>query len=250
MVEYHTPERVVAYLHRLAECGINTIQARGDYHRILHWLELFRREGGQLHWIAQTASEMHDVFQNIRILASAGAMAIYHHGSNTDRFWVEGRIDEAEDYLKCMRDQGVRVGLATHHPEVIEYVEEKGWDLDFYMACFYNVNREVRESEIVANRQRAIDGGADDPFPSVNEDFRDDDPPRMIRVIQAVDKQCLAFKILGAGRRCGTPGDVADAFRYAYANIKPRDIVVVGMWQKYRDEIALNVGHVLDALDS
>lgn len=71
MREYFTRERVVAYLHKLQASGINTIQARGDYHRILYWLELFRREGGQLHWIAQTASEMHDVFQNIRVLAAA-----------------------------------------------------------------------------------------------------------------------------------------------------------------------------------
>jgi len=62
MREYFTSERVVAYLHSLQAGGVNTLQARGDYHRMLHWLELFRREGGQLHWIGQTASEMSDVF--------------------------------------------------------------------------------------------------------------------------------------------------------------------------------------------
>lgn len=249
MADFHTPERVVAHLKRLQECGINTILARGDYHRVLHWLELFRRAGGTLHWIAQTASEMHDVFQNIRIIAAAGAIGIYHHGSQTDRWWVEGCIDRVRDYLACMRDHGVRVGLGTHHPEVIEYAEEHDWDVDFYMASFYNVNRRIRQSDIVANRMAECANGRDDDVPTVDEDFRDGDPPRMIRVIQAVDRQCLAFKVLGAGRRCATQEDVAAAIRHAYATIKPQDAVVVGMWQKHRDEIALNTEYARNAME-
>ena len=247
MVDYHTPEHVVSYLRRLTECGIDTIQARGDYHRVVYWLELFKREGGRIQWIAQTASEMHDVFENIRVIAATGAIGIYLHGSRTDRLWLEGSIDKANDYLKCIRDQGVRVGLGTHTPEVIEYAEDRGWDIDFYMTCLYNPNRRIRESDIVAG-VLGSDSDEDDSRPTVDEDYRDEDPPRMCQLIQAVDKQCLAFKVLAAGRRCTTPQDVAAAFRYAYANIKPSDIVVVGMWQKYRDEIAMNVQHALEAL--
>jgi len=33
-------------------------------------------------------------------------------------------------------------GLGTHRPEVMAYVEEKGWDFDFYMASVYNLARE------------------------------------------------------------------------------------------------------------
>ena len=33
----------------------------------------------------------------------------------------------------------VRVDIGSHIPEVLDYVEEKGWDVDFYMACFYNL---------------------------------------------------------------------------------------------------------------
>ena len=235
MRDYFTAERVVEYLRRCEQAGINTVQARGDYHRVLHWLELHRREGGRLHWIAQTASEMHDVFQNIRVLAAAGAVGIYHHGSRTDRWWLEGTIDRVEDYLKCMRDCGVQVGLGTHIPEVIEYAEEKGWDLDFYMACLYNLNRQQRESALVSGRA------------DCDEKFYDDDPPAMCRVIQATQKPCLAFKVLAAGRRCATQDGVRDAFRFAFAHIKPTDAVVVGMFPKHLDQIALNVQHALDA---
>jgi hypothetical protein len=239
MRSYYTPDQVVAYLHHLQQAGINTLQARGDYHRILHWLELFRRQGGQLHWIAQTASEMSDVFQNIRVLAAAGAIGIYHHGTQTDRFWLEGQIDRTRDYLKCIRDTGVQVGLGTHTPEVIEYAEEQGWDVDFYMACLYNLNRKPRESALVSGKA-----------PASPEEFRADDPPRMCQVIRRTEKTCLAFKILGASRLCTTQQEVAAAFRFAFSNIKPKDAVVVGMFPKDEDQIALNVRYAMAACAS
>ena len=49
---------------------------------------------------------MHDVMQNVRILAAAGAIGIYHHGTQTDRFWQAGEIDRVEDYIKCMPCEG------------------------------------------------------------------------------------------------------------------------------------------------
>lgn len=240
MIDFFSAEQVVRYLHDLAAAGINTLQARGDYHRILHWLELFRREGGRLHWIAQTASEMSDVFQNIRVIAAAGAVGIYHHGSQTDKFWLEGRINEVEDYLKCMRDCGVQVGLGTHNPQVIEYAEEKEWDIDFYMACFYNLSRKPRESALVANRLKE----------NVQEEFLPEDPSAMCSVIRSTEKMCLAFKILAASRLCQDQQQVADAFEFAFQNIKPIDAVVVGMFPKETDQIALNIQHTVDALQS
>ena len=230
MRDYFTAEHVVAYLHHVQRAGINTLQARGDYHRVLHWVELFRREGGTLHWIAQTASEMHDGFQNIRVLAAAKTVGIYHHGTRTDRFWLEGGIDKVRDYLTCIRDSGVAVGLGTHTPEVIEYAEEKGWDIDFYMASFYNLSRKPRESVLV-------DGSSAAPA----EEFLAEDPPRMCRVIRQTDKTCLAFKVLGASRLCGTQAEVAQALQFAFANIKPQDAVVVGMFPKDLDQVTLNV---------
>ena len=238
MGEYYTPENVVATLHASQAAGVNTVQARGDYHRVLYWMELFRREGGQLHWIAQTASEMHDVFQNIRILAAAGTVGIYFHGSRTDAWWKEGRIDEVRDYLTCMRDCGVQVGLGTHIPEVIEYAEEHDWDVDFYMACLYNLSRTERESALVSGR----------PASAPTEQFLEQDPPRMLGVIRATPKQCLAFKILAASRRCGSQEEVAATFRSVFDSIKPIDAVVVGVFHKYVNQIALNVQHTCAAL--
>ncbi len=242
MREYFTDEQVVEYLLQLEAAGYNTLQARGDYHRILYWLELARRRGCGLQWIAQTASEMSDVFQNIRIISAAGAIGIYHQGTKTDNLWLQGKIEEVKPYLSCMRDCGVRVGLGTHIPEVIEYAEEHSWDVDFYMACFYNLSRKPRQSALVAQ-------AAKENCPAPREEFADADPAAMCRVIRATPKQCLAFKILGAGRRCSTQDDVRAAFGFAYGNIKPIDAVVVGMYPRCEDQIALNREYALQAME-
>ncbi|MFP4105092.1 MAG: hypothetical protein ACLFVU_03285 [Phycisphaerae bacterium] len=231
---YHA-ENVLKLYSEAEQAGVGTFLIRGDY-RMLNFLELYRRAGGGMNVISQTASEMHDVFQNIRVLAAAGIPAIYHHGSQTDRFWREGRIDETENYLKCMRDCGVAVGLATHQPEIIEYAEEKGWDIDFYMACFYNISRRPRHSSLVTG-QCSYD----------REEYLDEDREKMCGIIRRVDKPCLGFKILAAGRNCDTQQDVAAAFEYAYTNIKPQDACVVGIYTKQADQLQRNLQYAQEA---
>ena len=137
-----------------------------------------------------------------------------------------------------MRDCGVQVGLGSHIPEVIEYAEERGWNVDFYMTCFYNLSRDERESALVSGDRAA----------ATRERFLEEDPPRMAQTIQATPKTCLAFKILAASRHCGSQAEVAEAFRFAFEQIKPTDAVVVGMYQKHLDQVSLNVEHVRAAL--
>ncbi|MFP3937880.1 MAG: hypothetical protein ACLFVW_06025 [Phycisphaerae bacterium] len=231
MRQYYTDENVLALYDQAEQAGLRTLLIRGDF-RMLNWIELYRRSGGTMDVFSQTASEMHDIFQNIRILAAAGVKGIYHHGSQTDKFWRQGRIDEVNDYLKCMRDCGVAVGLGTHQPEIIEYAEDAGWDIDFYMACFYNISRKPRDSSIVTGKV-AYEG----------EEYLAEDRDRMTATIRATDKTCFGFKILAAGRNCSTQDEVAEAFRYAYANIKPTDALVIGLFPRDRDELALNLQH-------
>ena len=106
------------------------------------------------------------------------------------------------------------------------------------MACFYNLSRIDRESALVT--------GAEVRYSEAP--FCPEDPPRMCETIRATPRQCLAFKILGAGRRCSTQEDVAAAFKFAFENVKPTDAVVVGVFPKHVDQVGLNVGHALAAL--
>jgi len=55
-----------------------------------------------------------------------------------------------------------------------------------------------------------------------------------------VKQPCLGFKILGAGRLCSSQQTVRAAFQFAFANIKPTDGVIVGMFPWCFDEVSAN----------
>ena len=128
------------------------------------------------------------------------------------------------------------VGVSCHNPQVVEYVEEKGWDVDYYMTCFYRISRTREEA------RRELGGEA-----PLGEVFLEKDPVRMTAAVRQTGKPCLGFKILAAGRRTNTPKSVAQAFDFALANIKPTDAVIVGMYPRYRDEVRENAEHVVRA---
>lgn len=236
MRRYFTAGKILELFRRCEEVGINTFQARGDRHITRLYLE-YRQAGGSLQWIAQTASELRDLRANINRIAQFGAIAIYHHGTHLDNLWHAGQIDRARDILNFIRDTGLPAGLGTHIPEVVEYIEEKDWPVDFYMCCLYNLAPRPKRESIVH--------GADP-----KETFDPDDPPRMCRVIRQVKKPVLAFKVLAAGRRCAHRRDVEEAFAFAFRNIKPTDAIVVGMFPKYKDQPAENADIVRNILAS
>ena len=234
MVEYHTCENAVKLLFDCERNGINAMLSRGD-EIIFNIVRTFREQGGTLHWIGQTASEYPDPRENIRQIASLKPIAIYHHGSNTDNCWKEGTIDTVQDYLKAIRDTGCAVGLGTHMPEVLRYAEDNNWDVDFYMACVYNLSK-IQRNSLLAGGER------------VEEPFDDPDRDVMCEFIRSTSKPCLAFKILGSGRKCNSPGQVREAFQFAFDRIKPIDAVVVGLFQKHKDQVAEDCGIVREVL--
>ncbi len=235
MLRYYTMPRLLALLDECWRQGINTVQTRGDHHTTRLYLE-HRENGGQLQWIAQTASEYRDIFANINKIAAYEASAMYHHGTHTDNSWHEGKIDQVQDYLKAIHDHGLPAGLGTHIPEVIAYAEEHGWETDFYMACFYSLARTYKAAPMVDKQQ------------AEKELYPDGDPDRMTMMIRQTNKPCLGFKILAANRKCETQECVKSAFDYAYANIKPTDGVVVGMFPKYTNQVEQNVRYAREAM--
>jgi len=227
MAEYYTAERVVQTLFDAERAGITAMVSRGD-RIVMGWVDEYRNRGGAMHWIVQTATEWGDIPDNIRQIAKHHPIAVYHHGSYTDELWKAGRIDEIQEYLKIIRDLGLQVGICSHIPEVLEYCEERSWDIDFYMACCYNISRVERQSLLAGGKR-------------VEEPFIEEDRDRMCRFVCETDKTCLLFKILAAGRKCGSSEEVREAFRFVFAHIKPNDAVVVGVFPKYKDQISENV---------
>ena len=234
MRDYHTVENVVATLLRAQQCGINTMQSRGD-EIIFEIVRAFRDAGGAMHWFVQTASEMPDLFVNIRDIAALDPIGIYWHGSMTDRMWKKGRIDKAKDYLKAIRDTGKLVGIASHMPEVLRYIEAEGWDVDFYMVCLYNLSKIDRQSAIVTGKH-------------VQEPFDDADRDLACDFIRATAKPCIAYKALAASRKCTSEADIRAALAFAYERIKPGDIIDIGVFQKHSDQVSTDARIARDIL--
>ncbi len=227
MVQYYTMPRLQECLQECWRNGINTVQSRGDRHQMRMYLE-HRLRGGQLHWIAQSASEFADIRANISEIARFQASAIYHHGTHTDNSWHTGKIDAVADIVKCIKDHGLPAGVGTHIPGVVLYAEEHGWETDFYMCCFYNLARGYKSAPAVEQNAYTRDR------------FPPEDPERMTAVMRQVSKPCLGFKIMAASRRCGTPEQTRQAFEYAFARIKATDAVVVGVFQRDKNQVAEN----------
>ena len=229
MRDFFTTETIKNTLRHCEECGINTYQLRADRH-IMRILREYRQQGGKLQWIAQTAPEFASFESNVNQIVQMGAIAIYFHGSTVDKLFRAGNYAEIERCLKILRDTGKVVGLATHMPEVIRYSEEHGWDVDFYMACVYNISKVERD------------------VPYGREPFFESDIPLMYEAIRSTPKPCLAFKILGASRRCATQETVKAAFEEAYREIKPIDGVIVGVYPKNLDQVALNCSYAEEGI--
>ena len=212
-------------LGRCEASGINTCQMGAI--QIEELLRAHYAEGGQLQWIATFYSRPGQGKEELaRILKmEPRPIGAQHFGATSDRLMREGKIDQALDTLKMFRDAGLMVGLCSHNHEVIDYAESKGWDVDFYQCSFYH------STDGLKPKQRG-------------EVFEDETRQAMVKTIQQVSKPCIAYKVLAGNRHCQTPADVERALRFAYEHIKPSDVVLVGMWQKYKDQVAENVSFV------
>jgi len=66
----------------------------------------------------------------------------------------------------------------------------------------------------------------------------------MFKVVRAVKKPCLVYKVLAAGRRIGSKTEVRDCFKTALETIKPTDAMIVGMYQQFGDQVGENAAMV------
>jgi len=227
MTEYFAADaaRARQLLSRCEQLGINTGQMGSP--RMEEVLRAHYAEGGTLQWIATFYSKPGEGKDELaRILKmQPRPIGVQHFGNTSDALMRSGKIDRARETLKMLRDSGLLVGLCSHNHEVIDYAENKGWDVDFYQCCLY----------------RSAFGLA--PDGQRRETYEEADRQAMLRTIRQVSKPCIAYKVLAANRHCGRPADVAAAIRFAIEHIKPSDVILLGMWQKYKDQVAENVGY-------
>jgi hypothetical protein len=221
MREWYTQDRVCEVLHQATRFGINAFNYVDMQRAPQDWAR-FVSEGGKMHLLPQvTAND--DAAELVRRLRPLG---LQRQGEVVDKAWQNGQMDTVREWCKKVRDLGVLVGVGTHKPEIIAYIEEKGWDVDFYAGCVYNRTRTPDEWGKVLNGEMMEMPG---------DIYLQSDPPRMYHVMRQTSKPCFAFKILAAGRI--PDRGIEQAFRNAFESIKPIDGVYVGMFPRVKDEV-------------
>lgn len=229
MREWMTPERVMEILRRCEQAGLRSWQLHNDP-KLLDCLRRYKAEGGQMHCFS--LSDYQDPVASVKELAKQGVVGVVHHGERSDRYFREKSMDNVRDFINATHDAGLLAGVSMHNPAVLDFVESKGWDADFYMTCVYRRSRLPEE-------QRAEFGEA-----VVGEPYFEKDPERMCKMIRQTKKTCFAFKILAAGRDIKTKPAIERAFQFVFDHIKPQDGVIVGMFPRFKDEITENAALV------
>jgi hypothetical protein len=224
MRDWYTPDQVCEILHRANSYGINAFNFV-NVERSPQDLARFEAEGGKAHLIAQVMAK-DDAAAMVRDLKP---LALQRRGEEIDAAFRKGDMASEREWCKKARDLGVLVGVGTHKPEVIDMVESQGWDIDFYSGCVYNRTRSPEEWRKVLNGELLEMPG---------DIYLQSDPARMYKAMRQTSKTCFAFKILAAGRI--PDNGVEQAFRTAYASIKPHDGVYVGMFPRIKDEVREN----------
>ena len=224
MRDWYTREKVCEVLHRANSFGINAFNFV-NVPRSKEDLACFQGEGGRMHLIMQmTAND-----DPATLASQLKPLAMQRRGEEIDLAFRNGTMASEREWCKRVRDLGVMVGVGTHKPEVIAMVEEQGWDVDFYAGCVYNRTRTDEEWRKVLNGE----------LPEMSREvYIQSDPARMYKVIRQASKPCFAFKILAAGRV--DDDKVEQAFRTAYASIKPNDGVYIGVFPRIKDEVKIN----------
>ena len=229
MREYFTEERTAEFLLKCQSEGITAWQY--DYtDKAVAALRIARSKGLKLNLICLHAERSHDAPIK-KVIDDTGPIAMVHHGGVTDAMFRAGQQQKVRDFVKKVHDAGLLAGVSAHNPDNIKRIADEGWENDLFMTCFYYVTRPREDQEKLLGKV------------TVGEPFFKSDPEDMTKVVKQVKQPCLGFKILAAGRSCWSKYSVEKAFKFALANIKPTDGVIVGLFPEFYDEVRADAGY-------
>lgn len=249
MMEWFSDDRIVKFLLDCEGSGINTWQASYN-DRMPQQFPRIRGAGCNIQWICLAASWHLDpklprtieavvdgTIQCAQAAAKMKPIGIAFHGWATDLLYREQKLDRVKEFVDRVHDLGIAAGISTHNPVILDALESKGWDNDFYMASLHYLSR------------RPDDWKRDIGSTPFGEVYIASDPPKMCDAVRRVKKPCLVYKVLAAGRQCGSPKAVRAAFDFVYGNIKPIDATIIGLYPKfYPDQIAEDTRMVREIL--
>ena len=223
MIAYYTPERIRETWVRAWDAGINTMITNNETPHVIQTTAEYLAEGGPLQWIGQISSRN---FPNMQAAISRavdiGCKAAYLHGGFVDGLYKEKNEKALRAYIRHGQSLGIPTGVAGHKPEVHDWVDSLDL-VDFHVVCFFNCG--------------SLHSG-------LGHKFKLADAFHAVECIKRLKKPCIGYKIMGAGRI-----DPAMSFEFAFENIKPNDVVNVGMHRGDKDDmVEENVAHVRKVL--
>jgi hypothetical protein len=198
---YYTDEKIMQILDEAAECGLTVVASPPEERWIKIWDEYRAKSGRLKHWLSQCDRGPEYMVTDIDRSIRAGAASVFIQGARVEDQFKEGRFDVLRSWIDRIKDAGLPAGAAAHWPEVHPELQKRGFPLDFYYQCLYNVSK--AESYAPAEREKAV------------------------ATIAVLEKPVIAYKILAAGRVSASEG-----FEYAFNHIKPKDGVCVGIFAR------------------
>jgi hypothetical protein len=211
MVAYYSVDRILETWERAKTAGINTFITNNETDHVVQAVKAYLRAGGTLQWIAQVACRKHpNMFAAVDEAVKIGCCALYFHGGYVDECYHSKDEKSLRSWCEHARSAGIPVGVAGHAPEVHYWVNSLGF-ADFHAVPFFNCG--------------SLHDGK-------GERFRLADIAPAIACIRQIRKPCISYKVMGAGRI-----DPKMAFEHAFANIKPTDVVNVGMHRGDKDHM-------------
>ena len=211
MVSYYTVERIKETWARAEAAGINTMVTNNETPHVIRAVREYLADGGPLQWIAQLNDRTYaDMFEAIDVAAEIGAKGAYFHGGAIDNLYVEKGADTMRAWSEHARERGILAGVAAHDPEAHLWVDSLN-TVDFHAVCFFNCGS--------LHSGKGLRYKLGDVFPAAE-------------CVRQIQRPCIAYKIMGAGRI-----DPTMAFEFAFENIKPGDVVNVGMHRGDKDDM-------------
>ena len=210
MLAYHTPERILETWRRAEMAGINTMVTNTESPHVMETVQKYLAEDGKLQWIAQIGAHDGNMPAAIDNVVKIGAKAFYFWGGHTDAFLTQRDEKTFRSWVEYARSTGLPMGVAGHSPETHYWVNNLDL-VDFHVVCFFNCGS-------VHHRK--------------GNTFKLTDAIAAAECMRRIQKPCIGYKIMGAGRI-----DPVMAFEFAFDNIKPTDMVNVGMHRGDKDNM-------------
>ena len=236
MNEFYTTENTINMLKRAKETGYNAALLLASP-KMFDALRKFNAAEGGLKIIFQTYPPSIDNFAaNVDEMLEFNPIAIYHQGSTGETLIENEDIDTYLKNVEYIRKTGLPTGMALHNPENVLRAERENWGADFYTLCPYNSrrNRKGEQSSFITGKSKS------------DLVFHPDDRFIMFDIIKNLKKPVILIKALAGGQvyigkqKSEYPAITEKYFKEVYDNIKPNDVVCIGVFQRDHDQLKEN----------